>query len=227
MTICPSTRETRPRGAAIRPRIGAYLTERRAIEQRLAFVQELRDRARIDIRLTAPERPRTQIDIASAPARGPEDAPVTLVHFASFSSAESARSVAELAAIVAQHPGEIRWVHRHHVDMYDELGLRAAELSLAAQDTGRFWDFHDRIMGRDAALTDAVLSEIAAGMGIDAAPADALARVKQHLDVGVKAGVERLPVVFVNGRYFSGTFSYDQLRALVAEELAAAGRGAK
>ena len=188
-------------------------------------MQGLRDRARIEIRLTAPERPRTDIDITSAPARGPEHAPVTLVHFASFTSAESARSAAELRAIVAQHPDEIRWVHRHHIDMYDQLGLRAAELSLAAQDAGRFWDFHDQLMGRDAPLTEATLSEIAASMGLEAVPGDALARIKQHLDVGVKAGVERLPVVFVNGRYFSGTFSYDQLRALVAEELAAAGRG--
>jgi protein-disulfide isomerase len=115
-------------------------------------------------------------------------------------------------------------VHRHHVDIYDELGLRAAELSTAAQDAGRFWDFHDRLMSRDGPLTEAALTEIAASMGIDAPPADALARVKQHLDAGVKAGVERLPIVFVNGRYFSGTFSYDQLRAMVAEELEAAGR---
>ncbi|HWN69719.1 MAG TPA: thioredoxin domain-containing protein [Haliangium sp.] len=213
------------RGAVIRPRIAAYLAERRAIERRLTFVQELRERARIEIRLTAPERPRTDIDIANAPARGPERALVTLVHFASFSSAESARSAAEIRAIVAQHPTEIRWVHRHHVDTYDELGLRAAELSLAAQDAGRFWDFHDRLMGRDAPLTEAALTEVAASMGLDAPPGDALARIKQHLDAGMKAGVERLPVVFVNGRYFSGTFSYDQLRALVAEELAAAGRG--
>jgi protein-disulfide isomerase len=211
------------RGPAIRPRIAAYLAERRVIERRLAFVQGLRDRARIDIRLTAPERPRTDIDIAGAPARGPEHAPVTLVHFASFSSAESARSAAEIQAIVAQHPTEIRWVHRHHVDIYDELGLRAAELALVAEDAGRFWEFHDRLLGRDAPLTEAVLSEIAASMGLGAPPGNALARVKQHIDAGVKAGVERPPIVFVNGRYFSGTFSYDQLRALVAEELAAAG----
>jgi protein-disulfide isomerase len=213
------------RGPAIRPRIAAYLAERRKIERRLAFVQELRARARIDVRLAPPERPRTDVDITGAPARGPEDALVTLVHFASFSSAESARSAAEIRALVAEHPDEIRWVHRHHVDIYDELGLRAAELALAAEDAGRFWEFHDRMLARDAPLTAAALAEIAASMGLGAAPGDALARIQQHLRAGVKAGVERLPVVFVNGRYFSGTFSYEQLRALVAEELATAGRG--
>jgi protein-disulfide isomerase len=212
-------------GPAIRPRIATYLAERRKIERRLAFVQALRERARIDIRLAPPERPRTSIDIAGAPARGPAHAPVTLVHFASLSSPDSARSAAEIGGLVAQHPDEIRWVHRHQVGMRDELGLRAAELALAAEDAGRFWDFHDRVLGRDAPLTEEALSEIATGMGLDAPPGDALARIKRHLDAGVKAGVERPPVVFVNGRYFSGTFSYDQLRALVAEELAAADRG--
>jgi protein-disulfide isomerase len=210
------------RGPEIRPRIAAYLAERRTIERRLAFVQELRERARVDVQLAPPERPRTDVDTAGAPARGPAQAPVTLVHFASLSSPASARSAAELQAIVAEHPAEIRWVHRHHVDIYDELGLRAAELAMAAEDAGRFWELHDRLMARQAPLTADALSGIAAGLGIGAPPGDALARVKRHLDAGVEAGVERAPVVFVNGRYFSGTFAYDQLRAMVAEELAAA-----
>lgn len=71
----------------------------------------------------------------------------------------------------------------------------------------------------------ACATTMSACMGLDAPPGNTLARIQQHLDAGVKAGVARLPVVFVNGRYFSGTFSHDQLRALVAEELAAAGRG--
>src|SRR5690606_16953068 len=61
------------RGPAIRPRIAAYLAERRKIERRLAFVQGLREAARVDVRLAAPARPRTDIDVAGAPARGPED----------------------------------------------------------------------------------------------------------------------------------------------------------
>lgn len=207
------------RGPAIRPRIAAFLAERRAIEQRLALVQRLREGAAIEVFLDMPERPRTALDLADAPARGPADAPVTVVHFASFASAESARAAAALQQIMDAHPGRIRWVHRHFLETYDELGLRAAELSLAAQDAGRFWELHDQLFARGGALTEAALAETAARLALEGPPEGAFARVKKHLDAGVKAGVERLPVIFVNGRYFSGTFSYDKLRDLVAEEL--------
>lgn len=214
------------RGPSIRPRIAAFLAERRDIELRLALVERLRAEADVQVLLRPPERPRTDLDIGGAPARGPADAPVTLVHFARFTSAESARCAGELQKIVAAHPDRIRWVHRHFIESYDELGLRAAELSMAAQDAGRFWEFHDLIVARSGALTQGDLDEIAKRLDLAEPPADAFARVKQHLDAGVKAGVERLPVVFVNGRYFSGTFSYDILRTMIDEELAAAAEAA-
>lgn len=211
------------RGPEIRPRIAAFLAGRRAIEQRLALARRLRARADIDIRLRAPERPRTEVDITGAPARGHPGAPVTIVHFASFTSAASARMADLVQQLADAHPGRIRWVHRHFLGAYDEVGLRAAELSVAAQDAGRFWELHDLLFARGGALTRDSLSEIAARLGLDRAPARASARVQEHIRAGVTAGVERLPVVFVNGRHFSGTFPPDRLRAMVAEELRAAG----
>jgi protein-disulfide isomerase len=204
-----------------------YLKERRRIERRLAYVQSLRDRADIAIELAMPERPRTAIELAGAPVRGPDDAAVTLVHFASLSSPDSVRSAAELRAIFERYPGAIRWLHRHHVDIYDELALRAAKLALLAQDQGRFWDFHDRVFGRPDALTPDTLSAIASEFGLSEDPAgeaELLNRLKIHFDIGRKAGVDRAPVVFVNGRYFNSTFSYERLHAMVAKELGAAPR---
>lgn len=211
------------RGPGIRPRIAGFLAERRAIEARLALVRGLRARSDIDIRLRPPERPRAEIDITGAPARGQPGAPVTIVHFASFASADSARIARVLQQLVDAHPGRIRWVHRHFLDVYDEVGLGAAELSLAAQDAGRFWELHELLFARGGALTRDSLSEIATQLGLEPPPAGAFARVQQHIQAGVAAGVERLPVVFVNGRHFSGTFPPERLRAMVAEELDATG----
>lgn len=216
-------------GEAARPRIAAYLSERRRIERRLALMDDLRAQARYQLLLAPPEPPRVRVDVEGAPARGEASAQVTLVHFASFTSPASARIAAEIRALSAAHPGRIREVHRHFIDIYDELALEAAEVAVAAQDAGRFWELHDRLRAEPGPLTRDRLAAAArdVGLGPEALQADRreaayLARVKQHLDAARKAGVERPPAVFVNGRFYSGTFAIDELRKLVDEELARA-----
>lgn len=214
--------------ARARPRVAHYLREKRLIERRLALFQRLRESAAIELHLDIPDRPRTELDITGAPERGPHDAAVTLVHVASLTASKSAESAAAIQALMAEYPGKIRWVHRHFVDIYDEVGLAAAKLAILAQDQGRFWELHDRVLARRGAPMDQVLVQVAADMNLDMSLAtdarresELLGRVKEHLDAAGKAGVEAAPTIFVNGRYFSTSFPYERLRAMVAEELGA------
>jgi protein-disulfide isomerase len=156
---------------------------------------------------------------------------VTLVHFATFSSPLSARSAGYLERLVQEFPGRLRWVHRHYLNDHDETGLLAAEVAVAAAEAGRFWDFHDRLFALEGRLTAADVERVAAAVGRDAAARRAAAvepryldAVKRDLDAGNRAAVKREPVIFVNGLYFSGTFPYERVRALVEKEL---GHGAE
>jgi protein-disulfide isomerase len=117
-------------------------------------------------------------------------------------------------------------VHRHFLNTPDEVGLFAAQLSVVAHETGRFWEFHDRLFALEGQLREEQILHLAQAAGLDAGLSQAvrqepgtLARVKHDIDVGLKVGVGREPVVFVNGRYFSGTFPYEKLRDIVVEEL--------
>ncbi|OGU06558.1 MAG: hypothetical protein A2W29_10135 [Gemmatimonadetes bacterium RBG_16_66_8] len=218
-------------GAEVRPRIQHYLSETRKIERRLRLLRQLRSQARIEFLLQPPAQPRVRLSVAGAPARGPADAAVTLVHFSTFSSPLSARSVGYLERLFEEFPDRLRWVHRTFLDDHDEVGLLAAEMAVAAHEAGRFWDFHDRLFTLGGRLSADDVVRVAGEMGMDSARRAAaqtdtryLARVKQDIDAGVKAGVKREPVVFVNGRYFSGTFPYDELHQLVVEELEAVAR---
>jgi predicted DsbA family dithiol-disulfide isomerase len=46
-----------------------------------------------------------------------------------------------------------------------------------------------------------------------------LLKVKDDIDDAKKIGVTAVPVIFVNGLYFSGSFAYDLLKKLVQQEL--------
>jgi len=46
-----------------------------------------------------------------------------------------------------------------------------------------------------------------------------LLRVREDIGHGIRIGVQAAPVIFVNGIYASGTFPYEELRALVLREI--------
>jgi protein-disulfide isomerase len=205
-----------------RERVRYYLTEKRKIERRLAFVAGLREKARFEFLLEPPAQPRVEVPTEGAPARGPADAPVTIVHFASFTSPRSARTAADLTKLVAELPGRVRWVHRNLPRAHDELGLAAAQLAVEAEAHGKFWDLHDRLFAAGGRLTRDDLERAASQLGlaaIEPGSIENLDTVKKDLDLAAKLGVDNEPVFFINGRYLDGTFPYDRLREVVLEEL--------
>jgi len=222
----------RPQEAAVpeaRARVRHYLEETRRIERRLGLLGALRERAGYRLVLEPPVPPRTAIGLEGAALRGPADAPIEIVHFASFGSRASARSAARLARLAQELPGAFRQAHRDFLGRPDETALLAARLGQLARRAGSFWSLHDALFALDGRLDEAALARAAesAGLGGDAlaqarGDASLLAAVRRDQDAGVAAGVPREPTLFVNGRYASGLQPYGELRALVLEELRAA-----
>ncbi|RMD83043.1 MAG: hypothetical protein D6815_07630, partial [Candidatus Dadabacteria bacterium] len=213
---------TRP-GA--RERVALYLSERRRIERRLELLDRLRRQANWQILVRPPEQPRVRLDVAGAPARGPAEAPVTVVHFASFTSRRSALSNSYLERLRREKPGKIREVFIALPADRDEIGLAAAQLAAQAARRGRFWRLHDRLFALGGKVSREDLRRIAAELEltpVEPGSTAFLAEVKRGLDLARRVGVEREPVLFVNGRYFSPTFPYEKLAALVDEELGGA-----
>jgi protein-disulfide isomerase len=209
-----------------RARVRHYLGETRRLERRIAFLASLHERAGYRFLLEPPEPPRTTVPTEGAVARGPADAPLQVVHFASFGSRSSARSAAKLSRLMQEFPGGIRWVHRNLLSDRDERGLRAARLGFLAQDAERFWPLHDAWFARMGKLDAEAIESLAQDAGlsrqeIERAPTDAtlLRRVKRDLDAANDAGAPREPSLFVNGRYVPGLLEYEELRDVFREEL--------
>ena len=205
-----------------RERIAHYLTEKRRIERRLAFVGRLREQAGFEFLLEPPRQPRVRIDPGDAPTRGPRDAPVTLIHFASFDSTRSARSNAYIDRLKRERPGKIREVFVALPNERNEIGLAAAELAVAAARHERFWQLHDKLFELGGRILFETLGSVAEQLGLEPiAPGSVehLDEVKRGIDLANHVGIEREPVIFVNGRYYSPTFPYAKLLALVDEEL--------
>jgi len=214
------------RGAEGRARLRTYLEERGRIQRRLDFVASLREKSDYRFLAPPPERPRIRVAAEGAPWRGTAGAPVTIVHFAHFSSPVCAESAGKIRRLTEEFPGKIRWVHRSFLGTRDADALRAAETGEGAFRQGRFWEFHDAIFARGGSTPAEAIRQAAREAGLDMRRlADEqgkgilLTRVREDIGLGVRAGVQAAPVIFVNGIYMSGTFPYEDLRALVLREI--------
>jgi protein-disulfide isomerase len=217
-------------GADMRSRIVTYLTDTDRIQKKIDFLTKLREKADYRFLLEPPPRPRTRISADDDPVRGSPDAPVTIIHFASFSCELCAESAQKIMQLNEEFPGLIRWVHRDFVNLFDERALRAAEAADTAYDAGHFWEFHDYMYSLSGNSEKEDIDRVLNAIGVDPAlyhqahdSAKYILEIKHDIEDGVRAGVTSVPVIFVNGRYFSGTFPYEDLRKMVVEELESAG----
>jgi protein-disulfide isomerase len=212
----------------VRERVRLYLAETSRLQSRIDFMESLREAAGARVLLPMPEPPRTEVDVAGAPSRGPTDAPVVIVHYASFGSRASARSDEKLRRLEQAFPGQIRRVHRNFLNDRDELGLLAARIGFAAAEIDRFWPFHDALfdaLDRDGFLTPERVREIARASDIpsdriEAAERDTerIAQVREDIAAGSSSGIPREPSLFINGLFTSGLSPYETIREIVENE---------
>ena len=213
------------KGSQRRARIRTYISQKARSQRKLDFLAALREKSNFKFLLEPPKRPRTKIDVKNEPWRGSSEAAVTLVHFASFTDDLCSHSVKMILRILDEYPHRIKWVHRNFFRINDEKALIAARMAEAAYEQGKFWDFHDMMFAFEGQFEMDDTAQVARKLGLKQEHAEAgqedrlLLEVKQDIRAAKRAGVTTVPVIFVNGLYFSPTFPYEELSTLVKNEL--------
>lgn len=145
-------------------------------------------------------------------ARGPDNAPVTLVVFSDFECPFCARNEPALRHVRERFGPLVRVVFRNLPLPFHRRAVLAAEAALAAGAQGKFWEMHDRLFsGTAGSLVRADLEREAEALGLD------LARFRAELDAhtyrdavrldaagGNALGVDGTPSMFVNGVMVQG-----------------------
>ena len=139
---------------------------------------------------------------------GPRDAPVTLVQYADFECPFCGRAFPELKSVLHDLGQRVRFVFRHFpVIEAHPHAESAAEVAEAAGAQGKFWEMHDLLFRRQAALDDEHLLAYARELGLDAARVARelerqvhRARVLEDIQSGLQSGVSGTPMFFINGR---------------------------
>jgi protein-disulfide isomerase len=219
-----------PPKESIAERIKAYLQQQKDQNARNLYFADLKTKYKVETFLS---EPRAEIATDGHPAKGPADAPVTIVEFSDFQCPFCKQVVPTLEQITQKYGDKVRLVFRQFpLTSIHPFAQKAAEAALCANEQGKFWQMHDAMFGDQTKLEVAALKTTAAGLGVDKAKFDECldsgrfaARVKDDEKAGALVGVSGTPAIFINGRSYSGAQPFDVLSGVIDEELAKAGKG--
>jgi protein-disulfide isomerase len=189
------------------------------------------DAVRAEIKRHASEPPpvleeAVKISTAGDPAKGPENARVTIVEFSDFQCPFCSEAVAQANAVVRTFPKDVRLVFKQFpLDSHRDAEF-GAEASLAAQAQGKFWEMHDRLYGGFPDLSRGTVMHYAKQIGLDinrfTAELDShkyKTRVRSEEQEGEAAGVGGTPTFYMNGRKYNGVFDVASVTPVIKTQL--------
>ena len=146
-------------------RIRDILAQRAKAERRAAFDTELRQAARVAIRLDVP---RTTIAIpAGAPSTGPADPKITIVEFTDYQCPYCHRAQDVIDQVLSRYSGKVRFVHLDFPLDGHAGAIPAARAARCAGEQGKFWEYHRSLMTAPGSLDQADLEARATALRLD------------------------------------------------------------
>jgi len=213
-------------GADISAKVRDYLTSQKEARQRRVYVAGLLQGAKVATFLQEPEPIRITVK-AEGFAKGPKDAPVTLVEFTDFHCPFCGRAVATLKDVMREYDGKIRWVFRDFpIASLHPMAAKAAEAARCAGEQGRFWEYHDLLFEGQSQATIKDLKRSAEQLKLDPKSFGQCldsgkhqAAVEADVQEGARLGVTGTPTFFINGRILVGAQPLESFRRIIEAEL--------
>jgi predicted DsbA family dithiol-disulfide isomerase len=176
-----------------------------------------------------------KVDVADSPARGPADAPVTVMVWSDFQCPHCRMTLPILDKVFDKYAPRVRLVHKFYPLQAHTHAEGSARAAIAAQNQGKYWEMERLLFGHQDAQTQGDLDNYAKELKLDLQ--------KFHADMSAekttkiidrdradadKAGLNGTPFILINGREFDLTYFHPDrdLDAWVALELELLGKKA-
>ncbi len=161
------------------------------------------------------------------PARGDEDAPVTIVEYTDFMCFACKDIAMSIVRLQEELPGKIKHVIKIVPnDSANDLATPAALAAFCAGEQGKFWQFHDLLFANQAYVSAEYFETLASELGLDIASfancineKDTLPLVERGYEEGMEISITALPTLFIGEERYTGAISYNDLERAVRELL--------
>ena len=207
--------------AQVKPQVIQYMQERKEREATIAFADQLRRAAKLEINLTAPVSPAFSIATDDQPEKGNPKAVVTIVEFTDFECPSCARQHPVLERIVSEFKDQVRLVVRDFPLSQHANARKAAEAAEAAREQGKYWEYAGVLFRNQSALSVDKLRQYATELGLDRAKFDAsldsskfAEKIQRDLFDGRKLGINGTPTLYINGKRLADN-SYEGMKSAI------------
>jgi protein-disulfide isomerase len=109
--------------------------------------------------------------------------------------------------LLDRYPDQVRYIVKHFPLSSHRFAFKAAMAALAANEQGKFWEFHQKLLENHNALDDKKIQSIAESLSLDMAKFNAdlnsttnQAMIQQDAQEGRAIGVSGTPSLFFNGK---------------------------
>lgn len=155
---------------------------------------------------------RNELEFGNQPTLGAEDPVVTIVEFSDFNCPYSAVFYPIIKDFVLEYSDKVRLIFRD----FPLYGNSSAMAANCAFEQDKFWEMHDKLFYNQQNISDDLIFKIAEDLKLDM---DSFQdcfdnnkyeeEIQSDLTLGVNAGVEGTPTVFINGEKFAGVIPKD------------------
>jgi len=209
----------------VRSGLERMLTEQQVNERTTQFHEELKSTIEFKVFL---DPPRHEVTIpADAIAKGPADAPITLVEFADFQCPYCRRAHPVVSRVLMEYKDEIRYVFRDYPLGFHKRAVPASVAAYCANEQDKYWDYYESLKVMVGDLSDTDLRKRATDMGLnmeDFGACMASGRYEPQVNAGFEdgqaLGVTGTPTFFINGRMLIGAQPYEAFKTILDDELA-------
>jgi hypothetical protein len=217
--------EPLPSFETLEPRLLATQAQTARADRQQAFFDELMAKAKVRIDLAALGRPALRF-AARGPARGPKDAPVTIVEYVDFENPLSAQAHGTVESLLREFPDRLRLISRQNPQSEQGDARQVAVAALCAEDQARYWDYRKALFSDERMHQSQKLHEHAQRLGLDLRKfSDCLLSlekasiVQEDIQEARDNGFEGVTGFSVNGTRLAGAPSIETFRRLIRFEL--------
>jgi protein-disulfide isomerase len=160
--------------------------------------------------------------IGESPTTGAPETKILLVEFSDFQCPYCAKASDTLKKFIAKHKDEVTLAYKHFpLSAIHPEAMNAAKAAWAAQQQGKFWEYHDALFNNQDKLGETFYVDLAKKLDLDQEKFErdryiATTPIQQDMQLAETLGLTGTPFFIMNGKTFSGALQLEEIENILA-----------
>ncbi|WP_353930024.1 thioredoxin domain-containing protein [Okeanomitos corallinicola TIOX110] len=162
-----------------------------------------------------------QAIIGDSPTTGAKQFQTVLLEFSDFECPYCAEAQKTLKSLLAKYPNQLTLVYKNFplVQIHDQA-LPAAKAAYAAEQQGKFWQYHDALFANQEKLGESLYLDIAKNLNLDLEQFKrdrnlADTAIQKDIQLANTLGLSGTPSFIINGKNVSGLVKLSEIEGIL------------